>query len=102
MKRLLLIILFALIAFYVAWPAISAWQIYGAVQGKDPVALSTKVDFPSVRSSMQPAVQDKISQRLEQIKSGNDGTASIVAGLLPPTMVGKLTEIVQVLNLKCS
>ena len=94
MKRLLLIILFALIAFYIAWPAVSAWQIYGAVQGKDPVALSAKVDFPSVRSSMQPAVQDKISQRIEQLKSGSDGTASLVAGLLPPSMVGKLTEIV--------
>lgn len=94
MKRLLLIVLFALIAFYIAWPAVSAWQIYGSVQAKDPSALSTKVDFPGVRNSMQPAVQEKISQRLEQMKAGGDGTASIVAGLLPPSMVGKLTEIV--------
>ncbi|MEM7748213.1 MAG: DUF2939 domain-containing protein [Pseudomonadota bacterium] len=94
MGRLLVAILFALIAFYIAWPAVSAWQIYGAVKDKDPEALSAKVDFPSVRESMRPAVETRISGKIEEMKQSQSGTTAIVAGLVQGGMLKQLTGIV--------
>jgi hypothetical protein len=94
MKRLLLVILFGLIAFYIAWPAISAWQIHGAIKAKDPARLSQKIDFASVRQSMRPAVEGKISKKVEEIKANAGGTAAIVAGLVQGGMLEKITSIV--------
>ncbi|MAI48591.1 MAG: DUF2939 domain-containing protein [Hyphomicrobiaceae bacterium TMED74] len=94
MGRLLVAILFALIVFYIAWPAVSAWQIYGAVQDKDPSALSSKVDFLSVRESMRPAVEARISWKIEEMKQSQSGTSAIVAGLVQGGMLGQLTGIV--------
>lgn len=94
MGRLLVAILFALIAFYIAWPAVSAWQIYGAVQDKNPAVLSTKVDFPSVRESMRPVVEQRISSKIEEMKQSQSGTTAIVAGLVQGGMLSQLTGIV--------
>lgn len=94
MGRLLVAILFALIAFYIAWPAVSAWQIYGAVQDKDPSALSSKVDFQSVRDSMRPAVEARISSKIEEMKQSQSGTTAIVAGLVQGGMLSQFTGIV--------
>ena len=94
MGRLLVAILFALIAFYIAWPAVSAWQIYGAVKDKDPAVLSTKVDFPSVRESMRPAVESRISGKIEELKQSQSGTTALVAGLVQGGMLSKLTGVV--------
>ncbi len=94
MKRLLLIILFALLAFYIAWPAISAWQIHGAIEAEDPARLATKVDFPSVRESMRPAVERKITEKIEELKSGGGSTAAIVAGLVRGGLLENVTTVV--------
>ena len=94
MKRLLLIILLALIGFYVAWPAVSAWQIRSAVAGKDPVQLSQKIDFPGVRDSMRPAVDDKIRQRIDELKASGGSTAAIVGSLVQGGLLTKITEVV--------
>lgn len=94
MKRLLLIILFGLIAFYIAWPAVSAWQIHGAIEGNDPATLANKVDFPGVRESMRPAVEGAVSDKIEDIKKSGDATTAVVVGLLQGGMLSKLTSVV--------
>lgn len=94
MKRLLLIVVLALIGFYVAWPAVSAWQIRGAVEGKDPVALSQKIDFQGVRASMRPAVEDKIRQRIDEMKERGGSTAAIVGSLVQGGLLTNITEVV--------
>lgn len=94
MKRLLLIVLLGLIGFYVAWPAVSAWQIHSAVEARDPEQLSSKIDFPAVRDSMRPAVEAKISQRLEELKSSGGSTAAILGGLVQGGLLTQITEVV--------
>ena len=66
MGRPLVAILFALIAFCIAWPAVTAWQIDGVVQDKNLNALSSRVDFPSVIGSMRLAVEARIPSRIEE------------------------------------
>ncbi len=94
MKRLLLIVLFVLVAFYVAWPAVSAWQIYSAVKGEDPTTLSRKVNFPTVRESMRPAVEARISEKIEEMKQSGSSTAAIVGQLVGGGMLGQISRVV--------
>ena len=67
MGRPLVAILFALIAFFIAWPAVTAWQIYGVFQDTNLNVLSSRVDFPSEIGSTRLAVEARIQSRIEQL-----------------------------------
>src|SRR5690349_5124991 len=63
MKALLSVIVLVLlaVAFFVAWPGWSAYQIYTAIIAKDAPALERKIDLPSVRASLQAAAAGKVA-----------------------------------------
>ena len=83
--------------FYIAWPAYSGYEIRGALEARDPVALSRKIDFPSVRTSLRPAVTAKVESELALLfkKVGglslNDETR---ARFMPRIVDGALNAIV--------
>lgn len=93
MKRLLLVVILGLISFYVAWPAVSLWQIYSAIKQEEPETLEQKIDFVSVRESMRPTVRMKISERIDEVKT-RKGTAGAIAQLLSGNVVDHLTSVV--------
>ena len=64
MKRLITLLVLAGLAFYGAWPAYSGYTIKQALAAKDTDTLSAKIDFPSVRESMRPAVSAKVEASL--------------------------------------
>ena len=62
MKKYLAALVILLLAFYVAWPAWSVYQIQSAIKAKDAEALARKIDFPSVRASLRSAAAQKIAE----------------------------------------
>lgn len=65
MKRLVLLLVVALLGFYVAWPAWSGYQIRQSLEAKDAGKLAGKIDFPSVRKSLEPAVEKEVGTALD-------------------------------------
>ena len=66
MRKLLFLPLGLLLVFYVAWPAWSIYQIYDALEKNDATTLERKIDFPSVRESLKPAIRAVIDRRLDR------------------------------------
>ena len=66
MRELLFLLLGLLLVFYVAWPAWSIYQIYDALEKNDATTLERKIDFPSVRESLKPAIRAVIDSRLDR------------------------------------
>lgn len=66
MRELLFLLLGLLLVFYVAWPAWSIYQIYDALEKNDATTLERKIDFPSVRESLKPAIRALVDRRLDR------------------------------------
>jgi len=93
MKRLLLVVLFCLLIFYIAWPLLSLWQIQEALQSGEPERLEEKIVFTSVRESMRPAVKQRITDKIEDAKNLT-GTMRILTHLIKGPMVDRITSVV--------
>ncbi len=78
MKRLMTLLVLIGLAFYGAWPAYSGYTIKSALAAKDSETLSAKIDFPSVRESMRPAVSAKVETSLAKSlkKAGPAGSGA--------------------------
>lgn len=94
MKRFLIIVLFLLLAFYVAWPAISAWQIHSAVESGDARALERKVDFASVRRSLVPVVERTISEQIDSAKTSGGVAVAVLSSVLQGPMLRQVSTAV--------
>lgn len=99
MKRLLLIVLFLALAFYVAWPAYTGYRINTALKTKDAAVLEQKIDFPRVRESLRPAVAQTVEQayaRTQQQAGGVGGNilAQLKQDVLPGVIDATLTTLV--------
>ncbi|MDZ4843250.1 MAG: DUF2939 domain-containing protein [Hyphomicrobium aestuarii] len=81
MSRLLALLILGLVAFYVAWPAWSGYQIKTALDAGDAAGLARKIDFDRVRSSLRPAVTAEVEKSLG---------AAIAASGQPPEVVAKV------------
>lgn len=97
MKRLILLIIVAALGFYVAWPATSGLAIKSALEAKDVTALSSKVDFPSVRESMRPAVTARVETLLDnafaKLGSGGGPLATGLKTKVAPKIVDGALDI---------
>lgn len=99
MKSLGGLLLVLVLAFYVAWPAYSGYEIRTALEARDPARLTAKVDFPSVRASLRPAVAAKVEKLLTEAlrKAGPAAgtlTDEIKARLMPRLIDGILAAVV--------
>ena len=73
MRKLLFLPLGLLLVFYVAWPAWSIYQIYDALEKNDATTLERKIDFPSVRESLKPAIRALVDRRLDRTTGDSAG-----------------------------
>ncbi len=99
MRKLLALLILAVLGFYVVWPAWSGYRIAAALQAKDEALLQSKIDFPSVRESMRPVVTAEVDKRL----SAQGGGAGLLSGdlktqLLPRLIDGVLQSLVTPAN----
>jgi hypothetical protein len=94
MKRVLLIVLFLLLAFYIGWPLFSAWQLHSAVRSGEAATLDRKIDFEAVRASLRPAVETKIAERVTQFKSQGGSAGLLLGSVLKGDMLAKVSHVV--------
>ncbi len=92
MKRLVGFFVAALAVFYIVWPGFAAYQIKSSLDAKDAAALSSQVDFDSVRQSLRPAVAAKVesSINLAAEKSGPAGAS--IYGALKTQLMPKIVD----------
>ena len=67
MRKALFLIPGLFLIFYIAWPAWSGYRIYNALERNDIATLERKIDFPSVRESLKPAITSDVDRRLARI-----------------------------------
>lgn len=59
--------------FYLAWPALSAYQLKTALESGDVAGVERGIDFPAVRQSLRPAVTERLQQNLKDAAKGAPG-----------------------------
>lgn len=82
MKTLSFLVFLAGLAFYVCWPAYSGYEIKTSLDTHDATRLAAKVDFPSVRQSLRPAVTTKVEKVLaETLRNAGPARATLTEDL---------------------
>lgn len=89
----------AVAAFYIAWPLYAGYGLKGSLETQDVEGLNARVDFPSVRVSLRPAVTAKVEQVLADAlkRAGTAGGAlgdTLKASLAPRIVDGVLAVLV--------
>jgi Protein of unknown function (DUF2939) len=92
MKRLIALAVLLVVGFYVAWPAWSGYQIHKSIGAKNTGLLESKIDFPSVRTSLRPVVAAKITDGLEKFQAQAGPAGAMILGQLKGDMVPKIVE----------
>ena len=92
MKKLIGLVLLALLGFYVGWPAWSGYQISQALQGEDAGLLERKIDFPSVRTSLRPVVAAEIERTVERAKRDGGAFGALIAGQIKGDTATRLVD----------
>lgn len=92
MKRAVFAVVLAMFAFYVAWPTWTGYRIRQAFNNQDEALLESKVDFPSVREAMKPAVRAEIERTVEATRRDGGALASIIAGQIRGDTAGRLAD----------
>jgi Protein of unknown function (DUF2939) len=95
MKKLIGLLVLALLGFYVVWPAWSGYQIYTALNDKDASLLERKIDFPSVRDSIRPVVTGEVEKQVDQqLKQAGGGLGAAIGGDLKKQLMPKMVDLV--------
>jgi hypothetical protein len=92
MKKIILLALCLLLAFYVGWPMWSAYKIHAALEANDARTLETKVDFPSVRESLKPTITSEVERAMDKAAGGVAG--AILGGALKQKLAPQLVETI--------
>ncbi len=87
------------LAFYVAWPAFSGYEIKSSLDTHNVEGLVARIDFPSVRASLRPAVSVKVDEVVTNAlrKAGTAGGAladQLKAQVMPRIVDGVLATFV--------
>lgn len=92
MKKIILLVLCLLLAFYVGWPLWSAYKIHSSLEANDTQTLERKVDFDSVRASLKPVVAAEVDRVLD--RAGGGGVGQILGGALKQQLGPQLVETI--------
>lgn len=92
MKRLIALVVVALLGFYVGWPAWTGYQIKSALDAKDAATLERKIDFASVRVGLRPAATQKVGEMFEKMQGQAGPTGALIASQLKGDVIPKIVE----------
>jgi hypothetical protein len=82
MRRIATVLVAALFAFYVAWPAWSGYRISQAFQTDNVELLDSKIDFVSVRANLKPIAAAELEKSLEKLRQDQGGLGGLIASTL--------------------
>ena len=89
MLRLLFLLLAVFIGGWVAWPAFSAYQIYGGMKSADAGVLERKINWDSMRTSLRPTVKREVEKAI-----GGSGAKGFTGALMPQIVDAAMKTIV--------
>jgi len=92
MRKFIFLLVGVLFVFYVGWPAWSGSRIYNALEKNDATTLERKIDFPSVRDSLKPAIRAQIDKMLD--RTMGDAAGQLRDGRLRQQIGPQLMETV--------
>lgn len=92
MKKIIALIVLALLGFYVAWPAWSGYRMAKALGDADETLLAAKVDFASVRESLRHVVTVEVEKGVQ--KQTGQGLGALLSGDFKTQLVPKLVDVV--------
>ncbi len=78
MLRILFLLLAVFIGGWVAWPAYSAYQIYGGMKAADEDVLQRKINWDSMRASLRPVVAAEVEKAV-----GKSGAGGLTGSFMP-------------------
>lgn len=89
----------AVLLFYVAWPLYAGYDLKASLDGRNVEAVDGRVDFPSLRASLRPAVAAKVDEVMSTTlrKAGTAGGAlldRLKAQAMPAIVDGVLATLV--------
>ncbi len=69
---------------YIAWPYISMWQLYSALRSQDADALTMRIDFPSLRTSLKVQVNAFVmAETVDKQQMADNPWAGLAVAVLP-------------------
>ena len=92
MKRLIAVVVVVLLAFYVGWPALSGYQLRAALERKDVAGVERKIDFPAVRTSLEPVVTREVGNGMDRYLKDMGPFANMLSGVLKSQYGPKVVE----------
>lgn len=92
MKRLILLAIVLALGFYVGWPAFSGYQLHAALERNDVSMVGRKVDFPSVRKSLEPVVTREVGAGIDRYLGDLGPVANIFGPVLKTQYGPKVVE----------
>jgi len=92
MRRILLVVICLLLAFYVGWPLWSALQLRTALKAEDAAGVEKRIDFPSVRASMRPAITQKVGESFDALTNQAGPSGALIATQLKPQVLPKVVD----------
>ena len=96
MRRFLIfviVLVLALVGFYVAWPGWTGYQIRQAIETNDPAALERRIDFDQVRARAKGLVADRVQQSLDQLQKQAGPLGTALAEKLKGSLGDKLADV---------
>ena len=91
-KRLIMLLIVALVGFYVAWPAWSGYRIATAVTNQDEDLLASKADFPAIRESLRPVATVEIGKLVDKQAGSLAPVAAALGADLKKQLLGTIVD----------
>ena len=92
MKRIIGLVVLLLLGFYVGWPAWSGYQLKAALDRRDVDTVGRKIDFPSVRQSLEPVVTREVGAGMDAYLGGLGPLAGVFGPMLKSQYGPKVVE----------
>lgn len=92
-KAILGTVVVGVVAYVVATPYITVYQIKEAAEKRDAVALSRHIDFPSVRQSLKDQMNASISKKIGGDENAKDNFLATLGKEIGGMFVDKVVEV---------
>lgn len=92
MKRIIAVVVLALLAFYFVWPAFSAFRLNQGLKGRDVGLVASKIDFDGLRQSLRPAVERETEKAVDDALAKAGSLGAGLGGQLKGQFMGKIVD----------
>lgn len=92
MKRILFVLVLALLGFYVAWPAFSAFRLKQGLEARDPALVASKIDLDRLRQSLRPVAEREAEKIVDEAIAKSGAFGASLGAQLKTQFMGKIVD----------